>query len=54
LIDRAAFSALVLLAHPACDRSQTFAMLDAFDQVPVSEAARRLRGWRGEDQLMPA
>ena len=54
LIDRAAFSALVLLAHPACDRARAFAMLDAFDRVPVSEAARRLRGWRGEDQLTPA
>jgi hypothetical protein len=54
LLDRAAFSALVLLAHPACDRSQAFAMLDAFDQVPVSEAARRLRAWRGEDQLISA
>lgn len=48
LIDRAAFSALILLAHPACDRGPVFAMLDAFDRVPVSEAARRLRGWRGE------
>src|SRR5689334_18795275 len=54
LIDRAAFSALVLLANPGCDRNHAFAMLNAFDQVPVSEAARKLRGWRGEDQLMPA
>jgi hypothetical protein len=45
---------LVLLAHPACERSRAFAMLDAFDQVPVSEAARRLRGWRGEERLIPA
>jgi hypothetical protein len=48
LIDRAAFSALALLAHPGCDRAHAFAILDAFDQIPVSEAARRLRGWRGE------
>jgi hypothetical protein len=54
LIDRAAFSALALLAHPARDRSHAFAMLDAFDHVPVSEAARTLRGWRGEDQLISA
>lgn len=52
LIDRAAFSALALLAHPACDRSHAFAMLDAFDRVPVSEAARTLRGWRGEEQRL--
>jgi hypothetical protein len=45
---------LVLLAHPASHRSHAIAMLDAFDQVPVSEAARRLRGWRGEEQLIPA
>src|SRR4051812_39351767 len=54
LIDRAAFSALVLLAHPVSHRSHAIAMLDAFDQVPISEAARRLRGWRGEDQLISA
>ena len=50
-IDRAAFSALALLAHPARDCSHAYAMLDLFDQVPVSEAARALRSWRGEDQL---
>lgn len=48
LVERAAFSALALLAYPAHDRAQAFAMLDAFDQVPVSEAARTLRGWRGQ------
>lgn len=45
-IDRAAFSALLLLARPIRDRSHAFAVLDTFDTVPVSEAARTLREWR--------
>jgi uncharacterized protein YcaQ len=45
-IDRAAFSALALLARPGRDRSHAFAVLDAFDNVPMSEATRVLRGWR--------
>jgi hypothetical protein len=45
-IDRAAFSALVLLAQPGRDRNHAFAALDAFDNVPASEATRVLRGWR--------
>lgn len=45
-IDRAAFSALALLARPGRDRSHAFAVLDAFDTVPMSEATRVLRGWR--------
>jgi hypothetical protein len=47
-LDRAAFSALALLAHPGRDRAHAFAMLDSFDTVPMSEATRVLRGWRGE------
>ena len=47
-IERAAFSALALLAHPGRDRDHAFAMLDAFDTVPMSEATKVLRGWRGE------
>jgi hypothetical protein len=53
-IERAAFSALVLLARPGRDRAHAFAVLDAYDNVPMSEATRVLRGWRGEDQLMRA
>jgi len=45
-LDRAAFSALALLAHPGRDRAHAFAVLDAFDNVPASEATRVLRGWR--------
>lgn len=45
-IDRAAFSALTLLTRPGRDRAHAFAVLDAFDTVPTSEATRVLRGWR--------
>jgi hypothetical protein len=34
-IDRAAFSALALLARPGRDRSHAFAMLDAFDTIAI-------------------
>jgi len=44
-IERAAFSALALLAHPARDRAHAFAMLDAYDRMAVSDAIRQLRGW---------
>jgi hypothetical protein len=47
-LDRAAFSALALLTRPGRDRAHAFAVLDAFDTVPASEATRVLRGWRGE------
>ncbi len=47
-LDRAAFSALALLTQPGRDRAHAFAMLDSYDTVPVSEATRLLRGWRGE------
>jgi hypothetical protein len=49
-LDRAAFSALALMAHPGRDRVHAFAVLDAFDTVPTSEATRVLRGWR-ENQV---
>ena len=45
-IDRAAFSALCLLTRPGRERAHAFAVLDAFDTVPTSEATRVLRGWR--------
>jgi hypothetical protein len=45
-LDRAAFSALALMGHPGRDRAHTHAALDAFDNVPTSEATRVLRGWR--------
>jgi len=45
-IDRATFSALALLARPGRDHSHAFAVLDAFDIVPMSEATRVLCGWR--------
>lgn len=47
-LDRAAFSALALLVRPGRDRAHAFAVLDAYDTVPMSEATRVLRGWRGE------
>ncbi|HEX4635409.1 MAG TPA: DUF2336 domain-containing protein [Rhizomicrobium sp.] len=53
-MDRTVFSALVLLTHPARDRSHAFDMLDAFDTVPVGEASRRLRNWQSTDQLLSA
>ena len=46
-IERAVFSALALLAQPRRDRSHAFAVLDAFDDVPATEAVRVLSGWRG-------
>lgn len=45
-IERAAFSALALLVRPGRDRVHAFAVLDAFDNVPMSEATRVLRNWR--------
>lgn len=45
-IERAAFSALALLVRPGRDRAHAFAVLDAFDNVPMSEATRVLRNWR--------
>jgi len=53
-MDRAAFSALALLTHPARDRSHAFVMLDTFDTVPVREASRRLRSWQCDEHLVPA
>jgi len=47
-IERAAFSALTLLARPGRDRAQTRAMLEAYDSVPTSEAIRVLQGWRSQ------
>jgi hypothetical protein len=52
-IDRAAFSALALLTRPRRDRNHAFAVLDAFDNVPMSEATRVLRSWR-ENQTTAA
>ena len=45
-IERAAFSALALLVRPGRDRAHAFAVLDAYDTVPMSEATKVLRGWR--------
>jgi hypothetical protein len=45
-LDRAAFSALALLMRPGRDRAHAYAVLDAFDNIAVSEATRVLRGWR--------
>jgi len=45
-IDRAAFSALALLAHPRRERSHAFSLLDTFDQVATSDAAVMLRKWQ--------
>lgn len=53
-LDRAAFSALALMAWPGRDRAHAYAVLDAFDNIPVTEATRVLRGWRGEERLMRA
>jgi hypothetical protein len=36
------------LVRPGRDRAHAFAVLDAYDNVPMSEATRVLRGWRGE------
>jgi hypothetical protein len=48
-IERAAFSALVLLAQPRRNRRHAFAVLDAFDDVPETEAVLVLSGWRGSE-----
>jgi len=53
-IDRAAFSALALLTHPARDRDHALTVLDAFDTVPAGDASRLLRDWRGEDARISA
>lgn len=53
-MDRATFSALALLIHPARDRGHAFAMLDRFDGVPLNEASRRLRDWQNEERLVVA
>jgi hypothetical protein len=53
-MDRASFSALALLIHPARDRSHAFVMLDTFDNVPANEAGRMLRNWQNDKQLIPA
>jgi len=53
-MDRATFSALALLIHPAPDRSHAFVMLDTFDTMPASEACRRLRDWQTKEQMVPA
>jgi hypothetical protein len=45
-LDRSTFSALALLMRPGRDRTHAYAVLDAFDNVPTSEATRLLRGWR--------
>ena len=45
-LDRAAFSALAVLAAPTRAPAQSFAVLDAFDGVPAAEASRVLRTWR--------
>jgi hypothetical protein len=53
-IERAAFSALALLVKPGRDRAQAFAVLEAYDNVPLSEAARLLRSWRDDELPMRA
>jgi len=53
-MDRAVFSTLALLTHPARDRSDAFVMLDTFDNVPTSEASRMLRNWQSEDRRISA
>lgn len=45
-LDRAAFSALAVMAAPSRAPAQSFAVLDAFDSVPAAEASRVLRTWR--------
>ena len=45
-LDRAAFSALAVMAAPARAPALRFAVLDAFDNVPAAEASRVLRTWR--------
>jgi hypothetical protein len=45
-VDRAVFSALVLLIHPGRDRGEAYGMLDRFDAVAAGEASRCLRGWQ--------
>jgi hypothetical protein len=52
-LDRPTFSALALLTRPGRDRAHAYAVLDAFDNVPTSEATRVLRGWR-ENQATAA
>jgi hypothetical protein len=44
-LNRAAFSALVVLTAKG-GQAESYVMLDAFDAVPVAEAARQLRLWR--------
>jgi hypothetical protein len=53
-MDRAAFSALALLARPGRDRIYAHAVLDAFENVSASEATRILRGWREGEAIAAA
>ncbi|HEY1877854.1 MAG TPA: DUF2336 domain-containing protein [Rhizomicrobium sp.] len=53
-LDRTAFSALAILAHPGRDRTQAYALLDAFENVAAGEAARVLRGWRDGQKTVAA
>ena len=53
-MERATFSALALLSHPARDRGQIFGMLDRFDAVAAGEASRCLRDWQCEGERLSA
>jgi hypothetical protein len=45
-LNRAAFSAIALLSAAGANLEGAYAMLDAFDAVPLADAARQVRLWR--------
>jgi hypothetical protein len=47
-LNRAAFSALILLTQPAADLKTTCARLEVFDAITAGEASREVRHWNDQ------
>lgn len=52
-VNRATYSALIVLAGPARSPEDNFPLLQVFDRVPASGAARLLAFWRGLQDATP-
>jgi hypothetical protein len=48
-LNRAAFSALILLTHPSGDLKASYARLEVFDAIKAGEASREMRHWSGQN-----
>jgi hypothetical protein len=53
-IGRAVFSALVMLNNAKRDAAQCYALLDAYDAIPATEAARKLKALHKRDAIRRA